>query len=88
MTDTIKPALGKSGADIVASVRMSSDTLTWTAELFRCIKEIAEGDKAVARIRIATLAAIGDYLSEDFANMLDCEREAMDSALKLWEAQS
>ncbi len=37
--------------------------------------------------RISNLAAIGDYLSEDFANLFAGEREAMQIALDASKSQ-
>lgn len=87
MTDTAQQILGKHSEDLIANTAMASDTLSWLGELFRCIKEAAETGKAMSTTRISNLAAIGDYLAEDFANLFAGEREAMQIALDASKSQ-
>lgn len=57
---------------------LGRSTFADLAGLFNAIKELSREGSTVHR-----LAGIGAYLADDWANLNDCEREALEAALEM-----
>jgi hypothetical protein len=84
--DAVHSVFGRHPEDVISPLETSVKVFGWLEALTGLIKEESRKERPNI-FRIEELADISSYLTEDFANYIDCCHEEMKTALQVAKAR-
>ena len=84
--EAVFQVFGRHPDDVLSPLEEVQSVLHWLDEAFRSIEQLANEPRPIDVARIRSLARMGRYLSEDFANLFDLQYEEMKKEFEAVEA--